>query len=104
MIKIILSSLIVIYCCNFKLVSSNALDDYVNSFDPYTNYTLIETYQLNGATGYVLNFTSQKWFDETVSNRPIWWHYLCIAVPDALTRPDTGYLLIDGGSNHPEYN
>jgi PhoPQ-activated pathogenicity-related protein len=36
---------------------------------------------------------------ETVTVKPIWWHYLCITVPDNVTRQDTGFLLIDGGSN-----
>ena len=36
---------------------------------------------------------------ETVTKNPIWWHYLCITVPHQLTRPDTAFMLIDGGSN-----
>ncbi len=40
---------------------------------------------------------------ETYSNRPIWWHYLCITVPHKLTRPNSAFMLIDGGSNNNAY-
>lgn len=33
-------------------------------------------------TGYVLNMTSQKWLDESIVTRPIWWHILVVVVPD----------------------
>lgn len=36
---------------------------------------------------------------ETFSSRPIWWHYLCIAVPKKLIRSDSAFMLIDGGDN-----
>lgn len=91
------------------------LDDYVHAPDPTFNWTVIKTYQQPDYTLYILNFTSQKWFDgkyidvldwkwfdclETFSNRPIWWHYLCISIPHKLTRPDAAFMLIDGGSNN----
>jgi len=36
---------------------------------------------------------------ETFSTRPIWWHFLCISVPNKLTRPNAAFMLIDGGGN-----
>jgi hypothetical protein len=39
---------------------------------------------------------------ETYTDHPIWWHYLCISVPHKLTRPNTAFLLIDGGSNRDQ--
>ncbi|CAF4033406.1 unnamed protein product, partial [Rotaria sordida] len=75
------------------------LDDYVNAPDPYFSWTIIETYEEPDYKLYIVNLTSQKWIDETFSSRPIWWHYLCITVPNQLTRPNTAFMLIDGGSN-----
>lgn len=84
-------------------VNSTPLDDYVNSPDSHYKYELIKTYELTGYKLYILNMTSQKWLDETVVSNPIWWHYLCITRPDKLTRPDAGFMLIDGGSNTDGY-
>ncbi|CAF1644495.1 unnamed protein product [Adineta ricciae] len=77
-----------------------SLDDYVKAADPNFSWTVIQTYQEPDYVLYILNFTSQKWFDEKFSSRPIWWHYLCISVPHKLTRPNTAFMLIDGGSNN----
>ncbi|CAF1002204.1 unnamed protein product [Rotaria sordida] len=78
---------------------STPLDDYVHADDPHFGWTVIRTYQQPDYNLYILNFTSQKWFDETVTDHPIWWHYLCISVPLKLTRPNSAYMLIDGGHN-----
>jgi hypothetical protein len=40
------------------------------------------------------------YFQESFSSRPIWWHYLCITVPNKLTRPNVGFLLVDQGNNN----
>jgi hypothetical protein len=42
---------------------STPLDDYVKAADPYFNWTVIQTYREPDYVLYVLNFTSQKWFD-----------------------------------------
>ena len=36
---------------------------------------------------------------ESYSSRSIWWHYLCITVPNVIKRPNTAFMLIDQGSN-----
>ena len=98
---------------------STPLDDYVHAPDPHFNWTVIQTYDQPDYKLYILNFTSQKWFDgkliwwnvlndwfsniETFSNRPIWWHYLCISIPHKFTRPNSAFMLIDGGSNNNGY-
>ncbi|UJR29763.1 hypothetical protein I4U23_017311 [Adineta vaga] len=79
---------------------STPLDDYVRAADPHFGWTLIQTYEEIDYKLYVLNFTSQKWLDETYSSRSIWWHYLCITVPNKLTRPNSAFMLIDQGSNN----
>ncbi|RNA19461.1 autocrine proliferation repressor A-like [Brachionus plicatilis] len=46
--------------------------------------------------------TSQKWQDETIVQRPIWWHYLSLSVPDKILRPDASLMWIGGSSNKEE--
>ncbi len=42
---------------------STPLDDYVRAPDPHFNWTVIQTYEEVDYVLYILNFTSQKWFD-----------------------------------------
>lgn len=77
---------------------STPLDDYVRMSDPVYGYNLIKTYTQPTYTVYVLNFTSQKWYDETVLDKPIWWHYLCITVPKTLTIDEAAFMLISSGN------
>jgi hypothetical protein len=49
--------------CIFVLIEATPLDDYVNTPDPHYRYELIKTYQLEGYNLYILNMTSQKWYD-----------------------------------------
>ncbi|CAF1456316.1 unnamed protein product [Rotaria sordida] len=92
-------SIIIIGLLFIDKSESTPLDDYVHADDPHFGWTVIRTYQQPDYNLYILNFTSQKWFDETVTDHPIWWHYLCISVPLKLTRPNSAYMLIDGGHN-----
>jgi len=43
--------------------------------------------------------TSQKWLDESIVTRSVWWHMLVVIVPDTLQYSDNGTLWITGGSN-----
>lgn len=94
----LLSSFIIVLLC-IGCVHSTPLDDYVHANDSYFGWTVIKTYEQPDYNLYILNFTSQKWLDETVSTRPIWWHYLCISVPRKFVRPNSAFLFIDGGHN-----
>jgi PhoPQ-activated pathogenicity-related protein len=91
--------IVMLIAISFGGMRSTPLDDYVNAPDSHFSYELIKTYTMTGYKLYILNMTSQKWLDETIVKNPIWWHYLCITIPDKLTRLDAGLLLIDGGSN-----
>ena len=46
-------------------INATPLDDYVHAPDPNYGYTLLKTYNQDGYTLYVYNFTSQKWLDGT---------------------------------------
>lgn len=84
------------------LALGTPLDDYVNRPDPHYQYSVIQTYKLTNSMTYVLNMTSQKWYDETVLNKPIWWHYLVINVPDQVVIKDAAFLFISSGNTDNE--
>ncbi|CAF1001048.1 unnamed protein product [Adineta steineri] len=94
----LLSFIIVSFLC-VSQIESTPLDDYVHAPDPNYGWIVIRTYEQPDYVLYILNFTSQKWLDETVTDHPIWWHYLCISVPHKLTRPNSAFMIIDGGHN-----
>ena len=91
------------------------LDDYVNTPDPVYGWKRLQTYPQPTYTFYVLNMTSQQWFDGTgiflsdalltihrsdsFSTQPIWWHYVTITVPRNMRRRRTAFLLIGDGDN-----
>jgi len=51
-------------------------------------------------TVYVVNMTSQTWLTREVSNRPTWWHWLLVCVPEVRNKYDhTALLYINGGGN-----
>lgn len=75
------------------------LDDYVHREDGYYNYTFVAVWNCDGYTLHVLNMTSQKWMDETVTTTPIWWHHLYIAIPKT-PRHFTDFHLFIGDGEH----
>ncbi|KAK3579247.1 hypothetical protein CHS0354_033324 [Potamilus streckersoni] len=82
----------------FSQSQSTPLDDYVNAPDDHYIYQEIASFRGPDYTMYTYNMTSQKWKDERFVDRPIWWHYLTVTIPDKMVF-DSAYLLIDGGSN-----
>lgn len=53
-------------------LDATPLDDYVNTPDPHYSYTFLKLYEMTDYNIYVLNMTSQKWLDESVTLNPIW--------------------------------
>jgi PhoPQ-activated pathogenicity-related protein len=76
------------------------LDDYVNRPDSAFAWKVIQSYPSSTYTVYILNMTSQKWFDASFSSQSIWWHHMVIIVPKTLKRPENAFMLIGGGSNN----
>ncbi|KAJ8283172.1 hypothetical protein COCON_G00020220 [Conger conger] len=80
-----------------------ALDEYVNAFDPHYSYTVLDnlTRRDKDFTTYVLNMTSLKWLNESLVDRPVWWHYLTVTVPRYVTQTlqDSAFLFVDQGDN-----
>ena len=59
--------LFVIIISMMDMSGSTPLDDYVNKPDPTFSWKLIRTYPSSTYTVYVLNMTSQTWFDGSFS-------------------------------------
>ena len=51
--------------CNY--CQATPLDDYVNTPDPMFSWKRLQTYPLPTHTIYILNMTSQRWFDGTLT-------------------------------------
>ncbi|KAK2192165.1 hypothetical protein NP493_37g05021 [Ridgeia piscesae] len=67
--------------------------------DPVYTYSEVKRTQDSRHETYFLNMTSQKWMDETFSDRPIWWHDMVISVPRRIIDPTVALVLVVGGSN-----
>eukprot|EP01065_Artemidia_motanka_P051275 TRINITY_DN89_c0_g3_i2.p1 TRINITY_DN89_c0_g3~~TRINITY_DN89_c0_g3_i2.p1 ORF type:complete len:510 (+),score=210.59 TRINITY_DN89_c0_g3_i2:70-1599(+) len=89
------------------VTSATPLDDYVSKDDGYfkwhaTNQTVK---MLSGATGHIINVTSQKWLDESRAvgpNGALWTHQALVVVPKNLKVTDRAFIWITGGCNeHP---
>jgi PhoPQ-activated pathogenicity-related protein len=89
-------------CGAYDWDQPTALDRYVHLDDGFFTWSEIGQYRFDddNVTVYLLNMTSQKWMDETVTNHPVWWHMMGVGIPDVI-REDVSYLYIEGGSNGP---
>lgn len=65
----------------FKITSGSPLDDYVNAPDPHFRWTQLQMFPYSLYTIYVLNMTSQKWFDgkKCISNHSfiLFYYIIC---------------------------
>jgi PhoPQ-activated pathogenicity-related protein len=76
----------------------NVLDSYVARLDPTFAWKVEKIFKGDGYHGAVLELTSQTWMSEAQSDRPVWKHWLTIAIPDKLTS-QKAFLYINGGSS-----
>ncbi|RNA24212.1 autocrine proliferation repressor A-like [Brachionus plicatilis] len=96
--NLVLKLSIYIFSLN-SIVLGSALDDYVNLPDPYYNYSLIKTYTHPTHKIFVLNMTSQKWLNESIVNKPFWWHFVYLTVPNKISTKDVALIWLGDGSN-----
>ena len=105
------------------------LYDYVFCEDPVYNWVILDTYVEPGVTTYILNVTSQMWYDgkmkkqlpdlpgsfimlnsprrtcvctsllETLHSWPLWWHFVSVSIPDEIVYEDKAAIYISSGSN-----
>ena len=74
------------------------LDNYINTIDPITNYSLVTSQIENDYSIYILDLDSQHWLTDNEVDREIWQHWIILVVPEVIEY-ETSFLLIDGGSN-----
>jgi PhoPQ-activated pathogenicity-related protein len=75
-----------------------ALDRYVAAPDTNFHWRLVNTVRGQGATAYLLEFTSQAWLTPNEVDQPLWRHSLLITRPDQVTN-NKALLFIGGGRN-----
>ena len=84
--------------CPAQPTQPTALDRYVAEPDPSYSFRVVSSVPRTGYTAHVLEMTSQTWRSSSEVDKPIWRHWLRIAIP-AAPRSPTALLLISGGSN-----
>ena len=84
-----------------EITNPTPLDDYVNTPDPAYSYELVSQVGREGYTSYVYSMNSQTWRNINEVDRPLWQHWLLVAVPDQHLHDDA-LMWIDGGSNGGE--
>ena len=75
-----------------------ALDRYVAAPDTNFRWQLVNTFKQDGVSVHILGMTSQAWLTTNEVNKPLWTHWLTVAVPDNISAA-TALLIISGGSN-----
>jgi PhoPQ-activated pathogenicity-related protein len=78
--------------------AATALDDYVAAPDPSFTWRVVSTAPGTGYTSHILEVTSQSWRSGAEVDRPLWKHWLAVAIPDTVTST-MAFLWIGGGSN-----
>jgi PhoPQ-activated pathogenicity-related protein len=102
-------------CSSGYVVQGNCVPDGLSPLDYYVNHlpssdyhyeeTPLQTLQLEGATAYVLNMTSQTWLNDGLFTKDspsasVWVHQLVVIVPSNLSKKkSTGWLWVTGGDN-----
>ncbi|CAH1802107.1 unnamed protein product [Owenia fusiformis] len=84
---------------------TTALDAYVARADPAYTYSLLSTQRYDAITDgvedctvHILNMTSLKWQNDTITSQSVWWHHLSIVIPDNVRIWDKSFMFIGGGS------
>lgn len=87
-------------------VAATPLDDYIWKEDPNYKWedlgVTIKGHNVGNTvsyTGYMLNVTSQQWLTPEDTTRSIWWHILCVIVPDNVKYTHNASLWVTGWSN-----
>ncbi len=82
---------------------ATALDDYIQKPDNFYSWTIVQKNQEEQCTTYLIEMTSQKWLDENKVDKPVWSHFLFVAIPKAMTS-SKALLTISGGYNNEHYD
>jgi len=78
-----------------------ALDDYVQKQDDSFSWKVIRTLASDDMQTFVLTMNSQTWRTKEEVDRPLWQHWITIAVPKEV-KSNIGFMFIGGGRNGGE--
>ncbi|MBX3438345.1 MAG: PhoPQ-activated pathogenicity-related family protein [Planctomycetaceae bacterium] len=75
-----------------------ALDDYIQKPDESYSWKVVSETSVGGVKAVVIDMTSQTWLSKEHVDRPVWQHWVTMAIPENVTS-DIGFLFIGGGRN-----
>lgn len=75
-----------------------ALEDYIAKKDDTYSWRVEKTIESAGLTTVVIRLKSQTWRTEKDVDRPVWEHWLVLAIPEKVTT-NHAFLMIGGGSH-----
>ena len=93
--------LVVAFSTTLAWAQQTAIDEYVNQPDNTYEWKIVGEKDHGDVTSVVVELTSQTWLTEKEVDRPLWKHWLRIAVPKQI-KADASLLMITGGSNDSE--
>ena len=74
------------------------LDEYVQAADPSFRWKVLSVERADDYTAVVVDMVPQTWLSEAEVDKPIWQHWVTIAIPSKVTS-NIGLLYIGGGRN-----
>jgi len=80
------------------LPERTALDDYVQQEDDTFSWKVVSSETSGDMQTFVLTMNSQTWRTEEEVDRPVWQHWISIAVPKEV-KSEIGFVFIGGGAN-----
>ncbi len=80
------------------LPKRTAIDDYVARPDDTFSWKILKTSSSDGLQTFVLTMNSQTWRTKDEVDRPVWQHWITLAVPKKV-KSKIGFLFIGGGGN-----
>jgi len=83
------------------LSDRTALDDYVARPDDTFSWKILKTTSSDDMQTFVLTMNSQTWRTKDEVDRPVWQHWITIAVPKKV-KSEIGFMFIGGGGNGGE--
>jgi PhoPQ-activated pathogenicity-related protein len=81
--------------------SVNPFADYLSDQHPSYSWELVYSNNNEGYSTHVIRMVSQEWLSADVVNKPEWWHWVTIVVPDQLDH-STALLWIGGGTDYTD--
>lgn len=84
-----------------QLRRQTAIDRYVKAADESFRWDVVHESEVDGVRSIIIDMTSQTWLTKEQVNKPVWKHWVNIAIP-AKIQTDAALLMISGGSNDTE--